>query len=162
MPLEKVVKDFMHPLKDYRYIGENEPVRNVLRFVAGRENRHNAPFVIVVSDSGEEQGTARGFISPPEIVFGIARHFFKGAERIGPIFWEGQLRAECIQAFRRKVGEIMTPFRTCISESEMIMEAIFLFNRHQVDSLPVLREKEVVGILHLEDILLGIAEMVSE
>jgi len=162
MALEKVVRDFMHPLKDYRYIGENEPVKNVLAFVTGEENRGKSPFVIVVSDKGEEQGIARGFISPPEIVFGIARHFFKGAERIGPIFWEGQLRAECIQAFRKKIGEIMTPFKTCISESEMIMEAIFLFNRHQINSLPVVRNKEVVGILHLEDILLGIAEMVSE
>ncbi|MEE4356403.1 MAG: CBS domain-containing protein [Desulfococcaceae bacterium] len=161
MPLEKVVKDFMHPLGHYPYVSEKEPVKKVLKLLSNSKELH-APFIIVIRNGEDGHGTVRGFISPPEVVFGIAEHFLKGAERIGPIFWEGQLQAECMESFNKKVKEIMTPFKTCINESEMILEAVFSFHKHQINSLPVVREKEVVGIIHLEDILIGIAETLPE
>jgi CBS domain-containing protein len=40
-----------------------------------------------------------------------------------------------------------------IKDDEMIMEAIFLLNEYRVSVLPVVRQDEVAGLIHLEDIL---------
>jgi hypothetical protein len=120
------------------------------------------PHLIVVGNDGSEKKVIKGFITPPEIVFGMADHFLKGAASIGPIFWEGQLKSECLEAFQKNVGEIMAPIKTCINGAEKLMEAIFLLNRYQVGFLPVVQYGEVTGVIHLDDILREIVEMAGD
>jgi predicted transcriptional regulator len=69
------------------------------------------------------------------------------------------LKSECAEAFKKHVGEIMAPIKTCINGTEKLMEAIFLLNKYQVGYLPVVRCEEVTGIIHLDDILKAVVEM---
>ncbi|MEW5722734.1 MAG: CBS domain-containing protein, partial [Thermodesulfobacteriota bacterium] len=75
-----------------------------------------------------------------------------GAEASGPVFWEGQFETECREGSAKRVSEIMGPFRGCAREDEMLMEAVFLFNKYQVKFLPVINREDVTGMIHLEDI----------
>lgn len=143
----------MKPLDRYGHVREDNSLKTAVALLkrAGEEGR--PPFLVVTGtreDGGEE---VRGFVSPPAFVFGMADHFLRGAARIGPIFWEGQLRAECRVALHKKVSEVMDPFETCINENEMIMEAIFVLNKYRVHFLPVVRRGAVAGMIHLEDIM---------
>jgi predicted transcriptional regulator len=159
MPLEKLVKDIMRPLNQYPSIEENERVERALQLMKGAIDEKKLPHLIVVGDGDDDKKVIKGFVTPSEIVFGMADHFLKGAKSIGPIFWEGQLKSECTEAFQKRVSEIMSPIKTCINGTEKLMEAIFLLNKYQVGFLPVVRCEEVTGIIHLDDILKAIVEM---
>lgn len=159
MPLEKFVRDFMRPLDRYGHVRENDALKVAVERLKEAETDGRPPYLIVVGvreDGGEE---VRGFISPPALVFGMADHFLRGAARIGPIFWEGQLRAECRVALHKAVSDVMAPFEACIRDTEMIMEAIFVLNKFQAHFLPVLRGEAVVGIVHIEDIMTEIVRI---
>ena len=156
MPSERLVKDFMRPLDEYDYIKEEETVQEAVRLMGEAK----PSCLIVVGRESSEKEIIKGFVTPPEIVFGLAAHFLKGAQRSGPIFWEGQLEAECLEGINQPVGEIMVPIKACARENEMVMEAVFLLNKHQVDFLPVVNKDDVVGMIHLEDILKEISRIV--
>ena len=47
----------------------------------------------------------------------------------------------------------MLPIKTYVRGSEMLMEAVFLLDKYRTDFLPVVKKDEVVGIIHLDDIL---------
>lgn len=160
MPLEKVVKDLMRPVGQYRSLHAGDTVEEALEMMTQASVSEKPALIVVVGGNGGEKETIKGFISPREVVFGIADHFLKGAKRIGPIFWDGQLQAECRAAFGKTVEPVMTPIRTCIKANEKIMEAIFLLNKHQLGYLPVIDGDEVVGVIHLEDILEEIRHIV--
>lgn len=162
MPLEKVAKDVMRPIDRYPALRDMDTVETAFEMMKPASASEKQSLIIVIGGQGDEKETIKGFISPREIVFGIADHFLKGAQRIGPIFWDGQLRAECMEAFGKPVAPIMTPIRTCIKANEKIMEAIFLLNKHQLTYLPVIDGEEVVGVIHLEDILEEIIHIVLE
>ncbi len=151
MPLEEKVREFMHPLHQYASIRETESVRRALQLMGDAQEGDKQPLLIVVGDNPLNK-VIQGFITPSDVVFGIADHFLRGAERIGPIFWKGQFKSECLEAFEKKAADIMSPVENCISGGENIMEAIFLLNRQQVKFLPVVESDEVIGIIHLEDI----------
>ncbi|MBC8460909.1 MAG: CBS domain-containing protein, partial [Deltaproteobacteria bacterium] len=102
----------------------------------------------------------KGFITETELVFGLADHFLKGTERIGPIFWEGQLETECIEGGKKRVGEIMVPIKGCVRDTEMLMEAVYLLNKYQVNFLPVVNQENVAGMIQLDDILEEISRIV--
>ncbi|MBW1739678.1 MAG: CBS domain-containing protein [Deltaproteobacteria bacterium] len=160
MPTEKLVKDLMRPLDQYYYVKEEETVQEALRFMNKARKENKPSCLIVVGKEPSEKEIIKGFVTPFELVFGIAGHFLKGAQRSGPIFWEGQLEAECLEGSKKQVGEIMVPIKACARETEMLMEAVFLLNKYQMDFLPVVKKDDVVGIIHLEDILKEISRIV--
>lgn len=160
MPSERLVKDFMRPLDEYDYIKEEASLQEAVQLMDKAKGGAKPPCLIVVGREPSEKEIIKGFVTPPEIVFGLAAHFLKGAQRSGPIFWEGQLEAECLEGINKSVGEIMVPIKACARENEMVMEAVFLLNKHQVDFLPVVNKDDVVGMIHLEDILKEISRIV--
>lgn len=160
MPSEKLVKDFMHPLDQYYYVKEKETVQEALRLMDKAWEEGKPPCLIVVGEETSEKEIIKGFATPAELVFGLANHFLKGAQRSGPIFWEGQLEAECLEGIKKRVGEIMVPIKACARETEMLMEAVFLLNKYQVNFIPVVNKDDVVGMIHLEDILKEISRIV--
>lgn len=153
MSLEKLVKDLMRPLDQYQYLDEQEKVGKALKLMA-KVNRDGRPLcLIVVGQDPSEKEMIKGFLTPRELVFGLTTRFLKGAERSGPIFWEGQFEAECLNGMNKRVGEIMAPIRAYVRGTEMLMEAVFLLNKHEVDFLPATSKEEVVGMIHIQDIL---------
>jgi len=161
MPMEKLVKDLTRPLDQYCYIKEDETVQEALQLMdkAREEDKHLC--LVVVGTEASEKEIIKGFVTPTELVFGLSAHFLKGAQKSGPIFWEGQLEAECLEGVKKRVGEIMVPIKACVRETELLMEAVFLLNKYQVDFLPAISKEEVVGIIHIYDILAHIASLAS-
>ena len=162
MPSERLIKDFMCPLDRYSYVKDEEPVQEAVRLMGQAEKEGNPPCLIVVGEEASEKGIIKGFITPAELVFGLAGHFLKGAQTSGPIFWEGQFEAECLEGAKKRVSEIMFPIKACVRDTEMLMEAVFLLNKYQVDFLPVVEKDNVVGMIHLEDILREISRIVLQ
>ncbi|MBW1895629.1 MAG: CBS domain-containing protein [Deltaproteobacteria bacterium] len=160
MPSERIVKDFMRPLGQYHSVKEAEPVREGVRLLSKAKEKGQPPCLIVVGEKPSEKEIIKGFVSSAELVFGLVAHFLKGAEKSGPIFWEGQLEAECLEGAKESVGEIMVPIKTCVRDDEMLMEALFLLNKYHVDFLPVVNKEDVVGMIHLEDILQEVSRIV--
>jgi CBS domain-containing protein len=159
MSSQKLVKHVMRPLKRFRFVKEDETVREAMRLLdeAGREGK--SPCLIVVGGEPSEKDVIKGFLTSREILFGLTTRFLSGAEKSGPIFWEGQFEAECFGAMNKQVGEVMAPIRAHVRETEMLMEAVFLLKKCQEDFLPAVGEGEVVGIIHIDDILTHITTL---
>ena len=153
MPSEKLVNDFMRPLDQYYYVKEKETVQEALQLMEKANKEGSPSCLIVVGEDPSEKEMIKGFVTPRELVFGLTTRFLKGAEKSGPIFWEGQFEAECLNGMKKRVREIMAPIRAYVRETEMLMEAVFLLNKYQEDFLPATSKEEVVGIIHIQDIL---------
>ena len=160
MPSEKLVKDLMRPLDQYYFVKEEETVKGALRFMGKARKEKKSLCLLVVGEVPSQKEVIKGFITETELVFGLAAHFLKGAERNGPIFWEGQLKTECIEGDKKRVGDIMVPIKGYVRETEMLMEVVYLLNKYQVNFLPVVNQENVAGIIHLEDILKEISRIV--
>lgn len=158
---EKRVRDLMRSLDNYPCIGEGKTIGDAFRLLAGAEDAGKRPCLVAVGEDRPGKKVIKGFVTAPALVFGLAAHFLKGARRSGPIFWEGQMKAECLEGTKRRIEEIMLPIRGCVREEEMLMEAVFLLNRYGLDFLPVVREEDVTGIIHIEDILMEIKRIVQ-
>jgi CBS-domain-containing membrane protein len=153
MHSEKIVKNVMRSLDQYYYIDENDNIQKALALM-DNIRKEGKPLCLVVSDAGPFEGEIiKGFVTPSALVFGLLSHFLKGVQRSGPIFWEGQLATECLEGANKRVGEIMLPIQAYVRENEMLMEAVFLLDKYKMDFLPVVKKDEVVGIIHLDDIL---------
>jgi len=159
MPLERLVRDLMHPIERYAQVREDQRLQEAIEGLRQSACIEGPVCLLVVGETPSGDAVITGFLTPANLVFGMAEHFLKGAEAIGPIFWEGQLEEECRRALRKPIREIMTPIRASIRDDEMLMEAIFLLNRYQVDFLPVVRDQEVMGLIHLKDLLRAITRI---
>ncbi|MBU1163412.1 MAG: CBS domain-containing protein [Proteobacteria bacterium] len=150
---DKIVNNFMRLLDKYCYIDEDESVRKAF-VLMDSIRKEGKPLCLVVLGAGPfEKKIIKGFVTPSELVFGLLSHFLKGVQRSGPIFWEGQFETECLEGVNKRVEEIMLPIKTYVRGSEMLMEAVFLLDKYRMDFLPVVNKDEVVGIIHLDDIL---------
>jgi CBS domain containing-hemolysin-like protein len=153
MPFEKSIGKLMHPLSQYGVLCADETILLATEKMQRAMENNRPTHLIVVSDPSAGDETILGFVTPEDLLFGIAGPFLEGAERTGAIFFEGLLEAEYRQAQEKAVAEIMSPVSVSIEEDEMLMGAIFLMNRYGVRLLPVTRDAEVTGIVHIEDLL---------
>ena len=161
MSSEKLAKDFMHPLCQYYHVTCDAPVLEALNWINEAMRNKKPRCLVVVDEENSSNPVVRGFVTPAELVFGLSSRFLKGARTSGPIFWEGQFEVECVEGIGQMIKDIMSPIKGFIRDSEMIMESIFLLNKYQADFLPVVHHDDVVGIVHLEDILKEISRIVS-
>lgn len=160
MASEKLVKDFMRPLERCYSVKEEDTVQEALRLMDRARKEVGRLCLIVVGEGSSEKEIIKGFVTPRELVFGLATRFLKGAEKSGPIFWEGQFEAECRDGVNKRVREIMSPIMAYVRDSEMLMEAVFLLHKYQQDFLLAInKEEEVVGIIDLDEILKEIFRM---
>jgi len=159
--LEKRVRDIIRPLEQYLQVRVEDTVQCVVRRM-DRAKQENRPLcLLVVGQEAQGEETIKGFVTPREVVFGLAIRFLKGAGKSGPIFWEGQFTVECLEGLNKHVGEIMIPIEGHVRENEMLMEAIFLLHKFGKDFLPVTNKEEVIGTIHMDDIFEKIIEMTS-
>lgn len=161
MHSNQLIENFMHPLNHYYAIRENENVGHALELISKAAETGKMPYLIVLGEDRHANEIITGFLSSRELVFGMADHFLKGARKIGPIFWEGLLETEVPEAVSKLVSEIMTPVSVCVSGSQDILEAIFLLNKYRVSFLPVVRCNEVIGVVHMDDIMNRLIHMLS-
>lgn len=156
-----IIEKVMHPLHQYPAVREDERVDRALEQLATASRTGKMPHLLVIGKDRHANDSIRGFVSPSDIVFGIADQLLAGAGRLGPIFWEGLLEAVAPEAFSRRVSEIMKPVSVCAESSQDIFEVIFLLHKHRVGFMPVVRRAEVVGVIHIDDILQVLAQGAS-
>jgi hypothetical protein len=149
---DKIINNYMRPLDKYCYIDEEDDIQKAL-VLMDRIRKESKPLCLVVLGAGHSEREIKGFLTPSELVFGLLSHFLKGVQRSGPIFWEGQFQTECLEGVNKRVKEIMLPIKAYLRGTELLMEAVFLLNKYKMDFLPVVNKDEVVGIIHLDDIL---------
>ena len=159
MHSEKLVENLMHPLHHYSAIREDESIEHALKLISNAAETDKMPHLIVIGKDRHGNEIVTGFLSSREIVLGIADHFLKGTRKVGPIVWEGLLEAEMPEAVSKRVAEVMAPVSACVGVSQDILEAIFILSKNRVSFLPVVRCKEVVGVIHMDDILNRLIEM---
>ena len=128
--------------------------------MAGSTEERRPPVLVVAGEPPSERAGIKGFVTAAELVFGLAADFLKGAPKNGPIFRDGQLESGCLEGANRRIGEVMVPIRGCVQKTEVLMEAVFLFNKAHARFLLVVNQENVVGILPMEEILEEITRMV--
>jgi len=160
MSAEKLVKDLMRPLEQVPCVRERGSLRETMELMSDMEREGKPLCLLVTGEDSYEKGVIKGTVSAKDLVFGLFANFLKGARRSGPIFWEGQFEVECLEGVKKCAGEIMTPFKGCVRETETLMEAVFLMNKFGLSFLPVIHEDEVTGLIHLEEILEEIRRVV--
>ena len=153
MSPKRIVKDLVRPLDRCFRVKEDVTLLESLRLLDQARRTKRPPCLIVIGIGEAEGEIIKGFVTPREVVYGLTARFLRAAEKSGPIFWEGQLEAECFDGFGKAIGEIMIPIGAYVREGEMLMEAVFLLYRNRTDFLPVANEGEVIGTIHIDDIL---------
>jgi CBS domain-containing protein len=74
---------------------------------------------------------------------------------VGP----GRLADEYVKTHARKVDEIMTPEPRTIAESTPLEEVVQIMERHKIKRLPVMRGKQLIGIVSRANLLHALASL---
>lgn len=77
---------------------------------------------------------------------------------IGP----GRLATEYVHASARKVSEVMTAEVQCATEDTPLEEVVHLMERHRIKRVPVLRGKQLVGIITRTNLVRALADRTQE
>ncbi|WP_341939373.1 DUF294 nucleotidyltransferase-like domain-containing protein [Marinimicrobium sp. C2-29] len=112
------------------FIGMSETVQTAARQM--RDNNVSALLVLASQGLGDQLRRLQGLLTEHDLV---ARGLSEGCTP------------------ETQVSELMTPNPVTIQSDESVYEAMLTMLRHNVHHLPVLRRREVVGMLHLSDII---------
>jgi len=162
MPFKTTASQVMHPIEEYPQLAQDAPLGKALELAREAMGRGSRFCLVVVEADRQGAEMIKGLVTPADIVFGMADHFLKGAESIGPIFWEGLLEAECTEALKKPLKEVMQPIRACVTDHDALMEAVFLLKKHGLEILPVVRDQDVIGLIHPEEIVNAITRIAAE
>jgi len=110
----------------------------------------------VLSDSG----ALVGILTEGDLL----RRTETGTEKQRPRWLEfllgpGHLAEEYVRTHARKVEEIMTPEPFTVTEETPLDEVIRMMEKHQIKRVPVMRGKQLVGIVSRADLLRAMASM---
>ena len=181
----KKVKDVMIPLTDYTTVNENDTLEKAVKMLCLSQKglaidayKHRA--ILVYNETGEISGKVSIFdilraLEPKYSQFGHSDHLSKiGLSRFGfsnnflhslvenYSLWDESCESLVKKAKNRKVKDIMYSPQEgeYVSEDVAVPEAIhqFILGHHQ--SLLVLRQDKVVGILKLSDVFKLICDLI--
>ena len=85
-----------------------------------------------------------------------------GTERRRPRWLEfilgpGRLSSEYVQAYGRKIADVMTSDPVCITEDVSLENVVDTLERHRVKRLPVMRDGKLVGIVSRANLVQALA-----
>lgn len=81
---------------------------------------------------------------------------------LGFLVGPGQMAAEYVSACGRKVHEVMTADPYTITEDTPLEDIVKLMERHGIKRLPVMRDRELVGIVSRANLLHALASLARE
>lgn len=148
------VKDVMVPLSDYSTISENATIKEAIAALRASFHRsvgswHGHQSLIVLNNEGELVGllTLRSLL----VTLGIkdlAEDIWIKAET-----WSWYFLNRLREQAGVRVKDVMRPIEVAtVNAFDDVLKASFTFFIHQVNSLPVLENKKVVGILRTIDV----------
>ena len=103
MPLDYTIRYIMHPIEQFMQIDETASVEQALELMWPEMKKDRPNCLVVVGEGAGSEEVITGIVTPASFVLGMASHFLKGAEKIGPIFWEGQLKSEYLLAVKKPI-----------------------------------------------------------
>ncbi|MGP0092419.1 MAG: CBS domain-containing protein [Xanthobacteraceae bacterium] len=111
----------------------------------------------------DKKGELLGIVSEGDLL----RRTETGTQRRRPRWLEfligpGKLANEYVHASGRKVNEVMTPSVTTAAEDTPLEQIVELMERHQIKRVPVMRGREVVGIVTRANLLRALAGLARE
>ena len=88
-----------------------------------------------------------------------------GTERRRPRWLEfilgpGRLSSEYVQAYGRKIADVMTSDPVCITEDVSLENVVDTLERHRVKRLPVMRDGKLVGIVSRANLVQAFATVI--
>jgi len=183
----KTVKDMMIPLSEYATVNETDTLQTAIKtlyhsqkILSCNEYKHRA--VLVFDDTGNICGKVSPLdvlrsIEPKYSQFGQSAHFAKmGLSKFGLSndflhslvknynLWDESCDSLVKKAKKRKVKEIMSTQQEgeYVDEDLSVPEAVHQFILGQHQSLLVLKNDKVVGILRLCDMFKLICDLIVE
>jgi len=76
---------------------------------------------------------------------------------VGP----GRLADEYVHTHTRKIADVMTPEPYTVTEDTSLEEVVKLMEKHRIKRLPVVRNKQLIGIVSRANLLHALASLVS-
>ncbi|MFC2172224.1 CBS domain-containing protein [Acidobacteriota bacterium] len=142
-------KDIM--VTEYDTIKPTATVQEAIKLMQfGRLNpRGRRVFGVMVTDETSE---LVGMISMYDILSHVRPPYMKTMDQNAGLSWEGQFTAACDKAKKLKVGDIMATKLVTVDENDHIAEIINLMVKRHVRRLPVLRGKQILGIIYISDV----------
>jgi CBS domain-containing protein len=171
MPREKKVRDLMIPVAEYATVPAHATVaeavavlRSSLCGPTGEYHGHRS--VLVLDEAGRPLGLL-GFrdllraIEPRYLAPEKSRLPVDWNGRVPEVFWEGMFTERVLAEAQKKVREIL-PARELLTveADDPLVRAAHLMLCHNVDTIPVLEEGRVVGVIRIHEVFLAIADTV--
>jgi len=162
--IENFVKDFVIPLERYPHIREEqtlaEAIKQVLSYKWGAKEqllRFAELFVFNHEDQVVGKITVGDILTAlePRLLKKEEDPVFEGPEVDASnlsILWEDAFFKQCREHQERPVKEIMSPITTVINSSDLVLKALYVMLRSGEQSLPVLDDGKVVGVLRIEEL----------
>lgn len=175
---EKRVRDLMLPLNEYATIGAESTIREALEALSKAQlglthDRHYHRAVLVLDQNGNVVGKLSHwailralepkFLKHDDVAslsrVGLTDEFIQSMKETFSLF-TGSLEQMCRYAARLKAKDAMVPVGESIDENTLLTEAIHQMVLKRIQSLPVTRQNEVVGLLRLTDVFEEVAKII--
>jgi CBS domain-containing protein len=176
---QKRVRDLMLSLEEYATIGADKTIREALEALSKSQlgltqDRHQHRAVLVLDQEKKVLGKLSHwailralepkFLKTDDVASlsraGLTEEFIKTMEQ-GFNMFTGSLEQMCRYAARLKAKDAMVPVGESIDENASLTDAIRMLTMKHVQSLPVTRGDQVVGILRLSDVFQEVAEIIT-
>jgi len=99
-----------------------------------------------------EGGRLSGILTVADLLRTVLPPYLAQDSHLASLAWEGLLETQFKRMQAKAVREIMTAEVFTVQENAALTEAAELFYAHHVHSLPVMRGKELTGVLYLSDL----------
>ena len=176
---EKRVRDLMLSLNEYATIGAESTIREALEALSKAQmelthDRHYHRAVLVLDQNDNVVGKLSHwailralepkFLKHDDVASlsraGLTDEFIQSMKETFSLF-TGSLEQLCRYAARLKAKDAMVPVGESIDENTLLTEAIHQMVLKRVQSLPVTRQNEVVGLLRLTDVFEEVAKIIQ-
>jgi len=158
MPIHKKVEEIMVPIEDYSTISENATIYEAIKVLQHSFHRDGKAWyghrsVIVL----KEDGTLSGILTLKGLLKAVGLRELDEDANIKAESWGWYFTEQLRKESKMRVKDVMRPLAlaTVNADSDVASAAMTLL-RHQVNSLPVLKDGKPVGILRTLDIFMVI------
>jgi len=162
--VEQFVKSFVIPLEEYPHIEEDQSIckaiEQILLYKSGAKDQLLQFSELFVSN---RDGQVVGKLTLSDILTALEpkllkmdkKPVFEGAEMDAPslaILWEDSFFKHCREHQAKTVKEFMSPIKSVISGSDPVLKALYIMLHSGEQSLPVLEDGKIVGVLRIEEL----------
>lgn len=178
---EKRVRDLMVALDEYATVGADQTLREALEALSQaqlgltQDRRHHHRAVLVLDEDGKVLGKLSHwailralepkFLKTDDVASlsraGLTDDFIAMMQK-GFSMFTGSLDQMCRYAARIRAKDAMVSVGETIDENDLLTDAIRMLTMMHVQSLPVTRGEQVVGILRLSDVFQEVAETITK